>query len=75
MSDSPLQFHMVQTQKPVVGKSWAVMGEEHARNVDNWLAHFKSPPTIISHQHTESSFIADGDMPYLRIVDAFVYTT
>lgn len=73
MADATIQFHMVETQKPVVGKSWSLMGEEHARAVDGWLSTFKSPPEIISHKHTETSFIADGDMPYLRIVDAFVY--
>lgn len=73
MADGTLQFHTVESQKPVVGKSWASMGAEHRRAVNDWLSAFATPPEILSHQHTETSFVADGDMPYLRIVDAFVY--
>ncbi len=73
MPETPLQYRAIETQKPVVGKQWSTMGEVHAREVDAWLSTFQPPLEIISHQHTETSFVADGDMPYLRIVDVFVY--
>ncbi|MHC5021583.1 MAG: hypothetical protein ACYTGX_16045 [Planctomycetota bacterium] len=75
MADGQVQYHAVQTQLPLVGKRWETIGQTHAQAVEAWLATFGAPPEIVSHHHSETSFTADGDMPYLRIVDAFVYRT